>query len=179
MRRLLTATLISSLALGLWACSDDAAAPGDSAAVTKDKGATFKDGAPQQDKGKPQPDKGKPQPDKGKPQPDTGKPQPDKGKPQPDKGPKKLSCDEIGACADACSNKCPGGLGKIGCMMKCSTDCKAKGCAAAQTAYGTLYNCVSFTCMLDCAGGPTPKCKTCVTTKCATQNKACGLAKCP
>jgi hypothetical protein len=91
---------------------------------------------------------------------------------------KDLSCGLISACADRCSLKCPPGATQILCINKCSTDCKAKGCAAATTAYDKVYACTASKCALDCLGGPTIKCKACIFSKCAAELTACFAQKC-
>ena len=63
-------------------------------------------------------------------------------------------------------------------MINCSNTCKAKGCTTGQTVYGKLYACINSKCMLDCMGGPTAGCKSCVTKKCSTEEKACAAQKC-
>ncbi len=181
MKRLIVTLAVWALAMGTLACSDDGVGPGTDTGATadgaqqQDKGQKTKDGpVPKLDK-KAQPDK-KVAPDKKLPPPDK-KVAPDKKLP-PDKGSSKLSCDDIGKCADVCSAKCPSS-GKLACMMKCSTDCKAKGCTKSIKAYDAVYGCVSILCMFECMGGPSKGCKDCVNKKCASQTKACTAATCP
>lgn len=90
---------------------------------------------------------------------------------------KKLSCGEIGLCAEACSKSCSGAT-KLICLMGCSTSCKGKACAAALPVYNPLYNCINSKCLLDCMNGPNAKCTACVTSKCAAETKTCNAHKC-
>ena len=184
-RKIMSLMLVLGFALTI-GCSDDSGIQATDSAIIPKDGGVKKDGQVTPDQGKPQLDQGKPQLDKGKPQQDMTKPKQDQGKPQQDltkpkqdqAAPSKLNCSQIGKCSDTCANKCPGGIQKLTCMMKCSTDCKAKGCTKAQPVYSTLYNCISTKCMLQCMNGPNATCKTCVTKQCTTQEKACAAQKC-
>ena len=89
-----------------------------------------------------------------------------------------LNCSQIGACSDVCAATCPGGLKKLACLINCSNTCRSKGCASAKTAFKPLYDCINKKCMLDCAQGPTPKCKSCTTTKCAKELATCNANSC-
>jgi len=160
--------------LCLTGCSDDGTGPLPDSSSNQDQGSKKLDKGPQKDGGSTS-DKGA-KPDKGAPLMDS-KTSADKSTPK-DAGTAKLSCSGIGACSDVCAAKCPGGLGKLTCMMKCSTDCKAKGCASAQAVYTPLYNCINLKCMLECMGGPSKGCKDCVDKKCANEVKACNANKC-
>jgi hypothetical protein len=88
-----------------------------------------------------------------------------------------LNCAEIGTCSDTCAAGCTGTL-PFTCLQNCATDCKAKGCASAKTAFGTLYSCISSTCLMSCYNGPTAACKSCVSSKCTTELTACNAQKC-
>ena len=72
----------------------------------------------------------------------------------------------------------PGGLKKLACLINCSNTCRSKACASAKTAFKPLYDCINKKCMLDCAQGPTPKCKSCTTTKCAKELATCNANSC-
>ena len=93
-------------------------------------------------------------------------------------GSKTLSCGEIGTCSDTCSNKCPSDLSKFGCMLDCSKNCKAQGCATAQPLYQKLYECINANCIVACMGGPSAGCKTCVTDKCKADTDTCNAHTC-
>lgn len=93
-------------------------------------------------------------------------------------GATELSCGEIGTCSEECGKKCPSGAAKFGCLIQCSTDCKALGCASALPLFDTLYQCIQSKCLVECMGGPSTGCTTCATTKCAAENAACDAHTC-
>ncbi|MCC6748910.1 MAG: hypothetical protein IT371_14725 [Deltaproteobacteria bacterium] len=178
MRTSCLASITFAIALGGAACSGSGSStPDTGSTATADSGGTPAGDAssPTRDGGTPA-DQGQPSSDSAAPRSDGAAPRADGSKPTGDGG-KALSCAEIGTCSDTCAQGCSG-LGKLACLIKCSDDCKKKGCAAAQSVYGTLYGCVSTKCFLDCSGGPTPACKTCVQSKCVGENTACNGQKC-
>lgn len=93
-------------------------------------------------------------------------------------GAKELSCGEIGTCSEECGKKCPDGLAKYACLIKCRDDCKLLGCASAIPLFETLSTCIQSKCLVECMGGPSTGCTNCVTTKCATETTACNAHSC-
>ena len=89
-----------------------------------------------------------------------------------------LPCGKIGLCSEACGKLCPGGLAKMACLLKCSSDCRALGCASAKPLFDTLQTCVQSKCILQCGGGPSTGCTTCVLAQCASQTAACNSHTC-
>jgi len=86
-----------------------------------------------------------------------------------------LSCQQVSDCSDSCAAACNGNLA---CMMACPTNCNKKGCPSAQPLFTAVNQCVTAKCFLDCMGGPSTGCKTCVTTKCAAEVAACNANSC-
>jgi hypothetical protein len=180
--RSLNALLLVVLLVVPAACSSESPPPtADQSQVKKDltgidqPAATLDGPKPTADGPKPTADGPKPTADGPKP------PTPDSKKPTPDfptkyDGATGITCAQIGDCSDKCAAGC--GSGGILCLMGCSNTCKAKGCASAQTAFGTLYNCVNVSCAIACLSGPNAACKTCVQDKCTTQLKACDAQSC-
>ena len=163
------------LALSLIQCGDDATSSPDGASKI-DSGST-KDGAAKVDQAMTA-DDGSPGKD-GVIKADTTVSKVDAKVVKPDAGikPSGLSCSAIGTCSDTCAAACSG-LGKLTCMINCSNTCRGKGCKTAQTVYTALYNCINSKCLLSCAGGPNAGCKSCVTSKCSSQEKTCAAHKC-
>jgi hypothetical protein len=173
MRSTLTAMLALSLIVLLVGCGDDdTPPPGSDGPVTQDTGVTPDTGVTgdgplaTQDKGPPQ--------EAGTTQ-DKGTTPKDSGTATWDGTTKKLSCGEIGLCAEACGKSCKGNMI---CLLGCSNGCKAKACAAALPVYTPLFNCINGKCLLDCMGGPSAKCTTCVTNKCKAETDTCNKHKC-
>jgi len=69
----------------------------------------------------------------------------DKGQPAGD------NCQAISLCTESC---CKGCNGNFTCMLKCNTDCAAKGCASAKTLFTAVNNCGQAKCMFQCMSGP-------------------------
>jgi hypothetical protein len=144
---------VGLMVLGLVGCGDDSG-PDPDQGQTTDQGVSYPDGAVV---------------DQG----ETG----DQGASVSDFG-TDIPCGQIALCADACTAQCPDGIEKFGCMINCNTDCKALGCAAAQPLFDAVTDCVQAKCIIECAGGPTPGCKTCTETKCATETNTCNAHTC-
>lgn len=98
--------------------------------------------------------------------------------PLADTAPQLLNCNGIGICSEDCGKTCPAGLAKFGCLIKCSDDCKAEGCASAQTLFTPLRACIQSKCLVDCLGGPGTTCTNCTVTKCAAETTACNAHSC-
>ena len=95
-----------------------------------------------------------------------------------DMGEQPLNCNAIGICSEDCGKACPAGLAKFGCLIKCSDDCKAKGCATAQSLFTPLNDCIQAKCLVDCLGGPGTACTNCTVTKCAAETATCNAHSC-
>lgn len=177
MQSTLTTMMALTLIVLLAGCSDDdTPPPGSDGPVTQDTGVnqetavgqdtgTSGDGSVTQDTGTTD---GTGHKDKGTPK-DSGTVTWD--------GATNLNCGEIGLCAEACGKSCTGAT-KLVCLMGCSTSCKNKACASALPVYTPLYNCINSKCLLDCMNGPSAKCTTCVTSKCAAETKTCNAHTC-
>jgi hypothetical protein len=177
MRRTLIIIPALFLLTALAGCGDDdTPPPGSDGPVTTDTGTTQDTGVSGDGPVATQ-DTGTTQQDTGTTQEQGTTPQ-DAGTAKWDGTTKKLSCGEIGLCANACGLTCPSGAAKLACLINCSNGCKAKACASALPVYTPLYNCINSKCILDCFNGPGTKCTTCVTTKCKSETDTCNAHKC-
>ncbi len=84
-----------------------------------------------------------------------------------------LTCKQIAKCAEQCGKRCPSGLSKFTCLLKCAGDCKRKGRTSAQKLFEKLTGCVQKRCLSECIGGPSAKCTQCTTARCAKETNAC------
>jgi hypothetical protein len=91
---------------------------------------------------------------------------------------RELGCGEISACTDKCSGNCPGGIRKLACLMGCKSDCRAKGCSAAQKLFDELTDCIARSCWTSCIDGPTAECRACSEKECAAEAKKCLAHRC-
>ena len=89
-----------------------------------------------------------------------------------------LSCREVSACADRCAAGCPNDIRKIGCLLTCTNDCRAKGCDSAQSLFDGLTDCIQKSCFFACMGGPSVGCKSCTQEDCAEEAKRCQAHHC-
>jgi hypothetical protein len=90
-----------------------------------------------------------------------------------------LNCAQITTCSQNCVAGCPNDATKLQCFIKCSNDCKARGCDGAKAPYDAVYTCIGAKCTMECAAGGTPECKTCTETKCADAWATCTAQTCP
>jgi len=86
-----------------------------------------------------------------------------------------LTCKQVSDCSDTCAAGCGS---NYACLMACPTDCNAKGCPSGQPMFNAVQSCITSQCILSCMAGPTPACKTCATTNCASQIAACDAHSC-
>lgn len=89
-----------------------------------------------------------------------------------------LDCGPVSACTDKCGAACPSGIRKLGCLMGCKSDCRAKGCSSAQKVFDELTDCIAKSCWTSCMDGPTPECRACSEKDCAAEAKQCAEHKC-
>lgn len=68
-----------------------------------------------------------------------------------------------------------------GCGMRigpCVSDCRAKGCAAAMSAYDALSACADQKCVVDCLFPFVPTCTSCLLTSCSATWSSCAASSC-
>jgi hypothetical protein len=61
----------------------------------------------------------------------------------------------------------------VGLDVACFNACKAKGCLSAQNLVDAILTCGIQNCTLECLGGFSTGCVSCITTKCSTQYQSC------
>jgi hypothetical protein len=89
-----------------------------------------------------------------------------------------FNCWTIGQCSEDCSRRCPDGLHKYPCMLKCDERCDARGCPSGRKRYKTLTRCVRRHCLWKCIGGPSPPCYQCSAERCGALQQACRDHRC-
>ncbi len=80
-----------------------------------------------------------------------------------------LTCSDVLTCALGC-----------GTDPTCVGDCRASGCASAQTSFDAVQTCMFSNCAGPCTSNPSgPGCQNCMSTSCATELGDCSANTCP